>query len=334
MSKRIAAATLIAAVVAAAGLLASTTSGATKAQRTIALVRGTNGFYDPVQTGAKAAATALGDRLRVTVADDATTQISTIKSLIKLHVDAIAVDPMDHPRALKPVLAQAQAAGIAALSYAGAIHGSSVSVIKESATAYVHSLLNALAAQMGDKGAYAVIACRPANAVVHTWLRAIEALPAQYPRMKQAAVVYGDDTGNAQEIARFRHLLKTHPGLRGLIALCPTEAYVLPQAISQTGNVGKVFAAGDGGECPPVDPQLATYVRRGTEELVCEGDPAKLGYATAWAADYLGGGHVFAPGPYHVGGPVGTVHYFAPNKELRVGQPLTITRANLDKYTG
>jgi ABC-type sugar transport system substrate-binding protein len=336
MRKRVAAtASLVAAVAAAVALLASATNGATKAPRTIALVRGTNGFYDPVRTGAQAAATALGDRLRVVVADDLTTQISTIKSLITHNVDAIAVDPTDHPRALKPVLAQAQAAGIAALSFAGSVHGSSVSVINEGAAAYTNALLKALATQMGGKGAYMVVACRPANAIVHTWLNSIESAGAATAQMERVGVVYGDDSGNAQETARFTHLIKTHPGLRGLIALCPTEAYIVPQAISKAGMVGTVFAAGDGGNCPPaVDPQLATYVRQGTEELVCEGDPTKLGYATAWAADYLAGGQTFRPGPYAVGGPVGTVHYFAPNKELRVGRPLTITKANVDKYSG
>jgi rhamnose transport system substrate-binding protein len=346
MNKRIAVMTvLVAAIAAAAGLLASTSGGATRASRTIAIVRGTNGYYDDVLTGAKAASAALGDRLRIEVADDATTQtsissqVSIIKSLIKKHVDAIAVDPTDHPRALKPVLAQARAAGIAALSFSGSIHGSTVSVINEGASAYTHALLNALAAQMGQKGEYMVIACRPANAIVQTWLHTIEGVPQGappllYPQMERVGVVYGDDSGGPQEVARFAHLIKTHPDLRGLIALCPAEAYAVPRAISRAGEVGKVFAAGDGQGCPPVDPQLAPYVRQGAEELVCEGVPSKLGYATAWAADYLASGHTFRPGPYNVGGPVGTVHYFGPNKELRVGMPLTITKANLDKYSG
>jgi hypothetical protein len=57
-------------------------------------------------------------------------------------------------------------------------------------------------------------------------------------------------------------------------------------------------------------------------------DPAKLGYLTVWAADYLAGGHSFAPGSYNAGGPVGTVSYYSDNQELRLGQPLTITQAN------
>jgi hypothetical protein len=33
-----------------------------------------------------------------------------------------------------------------------------------------------------------------------------------------------------------------------------------------------------------------------------------------------------------VGGPVGTVRYYSRNEELRLSQPLTITKANLDQY--
>src|SRR5438105_2574901 len=245
MNKRFAAmATLVAAVVAAAGLVASTSSGATKAQRTIALVRGTNSFYDPVQTDAEAASAALGDRLLIEVADDAATQISTIKSLIARHVDAIAVDPTDHPAALKPVLAQAQAAGIPTLSFEQAIAGSrSVWVNQTGSTEYAQALADALAAQTGGKGQYAIVPCRPANPIVQTWLKAIKAyIPTQYPRMKRVAVVYGDDSGGPHETAMFRHLIKAHPHLRGLIALCQTEAFVVPQAIIQARKVGKVFA--------------------------------------------------------------------------------------------
>ena len=53
-----------------------------------------------------------------------------------------------------------------------------------------------------------------------------------------------------------------------------------------------------------------------------------------WAADYLASGHTFAPGQYDVGGPVGTVTYDAKNQELPLGQPLTITKANLGQYAG
>jgi hypothetical protein len=49
-------------------------------------------------------------------------------------------------------------------------------------------------------------------------------------------------------------------------------------------------------------------------------------------ANYLLTGHPFRPGAYQVGGPIGLVYYYAKHQELRLGQPLTITKANLGLY--
>ena len=49
-------------------------------------------------------------------------------------------------------------------------------------------------------------------------------------------------------------------------------------------------------------------------------------------ADYLLTGHHFRSGAYQVGGPIGLVWYYATHQELRLGQPLTITKKNVDQY--
>ena len=67
-------------------------------------------------------------------------------------------------------------------------------------------------------------------------------------------------------------------------------------------------------------------------EDVVAGDPIKLGYLTVWAAHHLLTGHRFRPGAYQVGGPIGLVWYYATHQELRLGQPLTITKKNVDQY--
>ena len=230
---------------------------------------------------------------------------------------------------------QANTAGIATLWYRDPSNGTSVWVNLSSATEFAHGLADALAAQMGEQGGYVIVPCRPAYPIVQTWLRAVKAyVPARYPHMRRVAVVYGDDTGGRKETAMFAHFIKKHRRVRGLIALCPTEAFVVPRAIIQAGKIGKVFASGNGGDYAyaPIDPDLVTDVQRGAEELVSAGDPVKLGYLTVWAADYLASGHAFAPGQYNVGGPVGTVSYFSENHELRLGQLLTITKENVDQY--
>jgi ABC-type sugar transport system substrate-binding protein len=295
---------------------------------------GNSGFYDRVQSGAGAASAALGARLVVKASADPQ---SAIDQLIAQHVDAIAVDPGYAGTDPSSALIRAKKAGIATVSYDRPTFGSgSVWVHPAGTSKYAHALAASLAAQMSGKGRYAIVPCRPADPIVTTWLNRVKTyIPKRYPHMKRVAIAYGDDSGNTQETTRFERLI-VHRRLRGLIALCPTEAAVVPRAITQLGKVGKVFASGNGGadDCPPLDPEVAKYVKSGAEQIVCSADPAKLGYLTAWAENYLATGHTFKAGPVNVAGPVGTVRYHKANHELRLNQPLTITTANLAQYLG
>jgi ABC-type sugar transport system substrate-binding protein len=290
-----------------------------------------------VEKGAQAAAAGLGDRLDITEASDAATQISTIKSLIAEHADAIAIDTdlgSQTVNQVVPELAKARAAGIPTLSFEQQYPGS-VWVSLSSPDQFAQALADALASQMGGTGQYAIVPCRPAESIVQTWLKSVEGyVPQRYPAMKQVAVVYGDSGNGNADTHMFKRLIKRHRHLRGLIFLCPGEAQGVPQQVIAARKVGKVFSAGNGGACPPVAGPALGYVRRGAEELVCGGDPVKLGYLVVWAADYLASGHALAPGQYNVGGPVGSVSYYAENQELRLGQPLTITKDNVDQYSG
>jgi ABC-type sugar transport system substrate-binding protein len=330
---------LVAAVAATAGLVASTSSGAARTQRTIGLIAaaGSDGFFVPVQDGGKSAAAALGDQLEITVGSDAPTQISAINSLIAQHAAAIAVDTnegADTIKAVQPALARARAAGIPTLSYDQRYPGS-VWVSPSSPAQFAHALADALATQMQQRGQFMIVPCRPAEAIVGTWLKSTKAYIARrYPHMHRVGVVYGGLGNGPAGTLRLRPLLKKHPHLRGFDFLCPSETYTGPPQLVGAGKVGKIFSVGNSGGCPPLDSPLADSVRLGSTEIVCAGDPSKLGYLTIWAADYLARGNALVPGAYEVGGPVGNVHYYSRNAELRLGQPLTITKANVDQYVG
>jgi len=331
---------MIVPAVVAAGVLAAGSSGARQTQRTIGLITqtGADGFFNKFETGGKSAATALGDHLAITRVSDTPTQISTIKSLVAQHAAAIAIHP--DPATVKqvlPALARARAHGIATLSYELRSPGS-VWVNQASSTQVAQALADALASQMNQRGQFVIVSClRSAGAypIVGTRLKLTKAyIQRRYPQMQRVGVAYGDLGNGDVDTHLFNRLMRAHPQMRGLIFLCPGEAYNQPPLLVQAHKVGQVFTAGNGGDCPPLDDPYLTSVRLGAEEIVCEGDPAKLGYLTVWAADYLARGHRFAPGSYDVGGPVGTVRYFSHNRELRLGQPLTITKANLAQYAG
>src|SRR5262249_24517606 len=163
-------------------------SGADRAQRTIGLVVPSGQrFSAMVESGAGTAASVLGDRVAVTEASDAATQISTIESLIAQHVSAIAIDTdqgSDTVKQVLPELAKARAAGIPTLSFEQQYVGS-LWVSQSSPDQYAQALADALASQMGGAGQYAIIPCRPAESVVQAWLKAVEAYVLErYPGMK------------------------------------------------------------------------------------------------------------------------------------------------------
>jgi ABC-type sugar transport system substrate-binding protein len=124
--------------------------------------------------------------------------------------------------------------------------------------------------------------------------------------------------------------MATHPKLKGFLGIVPRASYAAAIAITEAHKIGKVFSAGNG-DGSFTDP-LPAWVRSGATEFVYGGDPVKLGYLTVWAADYLLSGHRFKAGAYNVGGPIGLVWYHASHQELRLGQPLTITKTNVEVY--
>jgi ABC-type sugar transport system substrate-binding protein len=322
-----------------AALLPGESSGGGKAQRTIGLISAADQFFGAIETGGQSAATALGDHLAISRPDDTPTRISTIKSLVAQHAGAIAIDtegPADAKQVL-PALAHARAAGIPTVSYEVRSPGS-LWVNLASPAQFAQSLADALASQMNQRGRFVIVSClrsAGAEAIVGTWLKLTKAyIQRRYPGMRRVGIAYGDLGNGDVDKHLFNRLMRAHPQLRGLIFLCPGEAYNQPPLLVKAHKVGEVFTAGNGGGCPPVDDPYLTSVRLGAEEIVCAGDPAKLGYLTVWAADHLARGEKFAPGSYDVGGPVGTVRYYSRNKELRLGQPLTITTANVDQYAG
>jgi ABC-type sugar transport system substrate-binding protein len=290
---------------------------------------------DQVENGGKSAAAALGDQLAITVASDATTQISTIKSLITQHAAAIVVDTDEGAatvNAVLPALAQARAAGIPTLSFYARYPGS-VWVNDSSPSQFAHALADALASQMKQHGQFMIVPCRPAEAIVGTWLKKTKPyIRRRYPRMRRVGVVYGSLGNGPAGTLVLRPLLRKHPHLRGFDFLCPSESSTGPPQLLRAHKVGKVFSAGNSGGCPPLFNPYAKSVRNGTAEIVCGGDPTNLGYLTIWAADHLAAGQTLVPGAYDVGGPIGSVHYYSRHEELRLGQPLTITKANLDQY--
>jgi rhamnose transport system substrate-binding protein len=309
-----------------ATLFAGPTAGARR-KDTIAYLT-----YVNMAKGSQEAAERLGVRiLRRRCGCPPEALVKLYQSMIARHVDAIVSD--GYNPTLTATLKKVRRAGILLISSGDDIAGKrDLWVSPSDETEYGHALADGLASQIGEQGEYAILEQRDESPVAGVWAKVVETyVSTAYPNMKLDRVVVGSGAGDPSEVDSVKSFLARHPNLKGLIAVTPTEAYMAAEAITEAGRIGQVFSAGNGGSGLN-DPQLIGYVRSGAAELVYGANPNALGYLTVWAAHYLLTGHHFRPGAYDVGGPIGLVYYYAKNQELRLGQPLTVTKDNLPLY--
>ncbi|HJQ49256.1 MAG TPA: substrate-binding domain-containing protein [Gaiellaceae bacterium] len=320
---------------ATAGALLAGPSGAAHPTYTIAFAsdQASSPRVQAIARGARAAAKRL--RVRFTVvgpsyAGPGDGFVSIFQSLIARHPDAIATEGF-FPQ-MKPVLDKARLAGITLVASGDDIDAKrSLWIGQSSPVEYAHALADALASQMKGRGEYAIAREPGQFPIANEEQRLIEAYVAKtYPNMHLDAVISGADANGYPLFTSVQKFVTAHPQLKGMIGVVPRCAYSIAEAIIHTHKEGKVFSADNGGGSFG-DP-LPGYVRKGVAQIVFGGDPVKLGYLTVWATDYLLTGHRFRSGVYQVGGPIGLVSYYANHQELRLGQPLTMTNANVDLY--
>ena len=332
LRKTIVAVALAVSLAALAATLLAHPSGAAHRRYTIADLTGN------MKKGGKEAAARLGVRLvvpkTVLLGSCCSTSdwIRLYKSMIARHVDAIISNGYDPT--LTSTFRKVRKAGILLISSADDIAGKRDLYVGYSAPAvFGHALADALAAQIGKKGEYAIIDEQSEYPIAQTWKKIVESyIQRAYPNMKLDGAQSETGAADQYEVDAVKSFMSANPNLKGLISITPRETYSAGEAITQAGRIGQIFPAGNGG-MTPVDSTLAGYVRSGAEELVYVDSNAKLGYLTVWAANYLLTGHRFRFGAYQVGGPIGQVWYYPKHRELRLDQPLTVTKKNVNFYS-
>ena len=325
--KTIGAIALVLSLAALAATLLVRSSGAAHRKYTIAYFGG--GYVN--KAGARKAAKRLGVRVLFPDPRSPSAWIRAYESLIARHVDAIVTSGFD-PKA-KPIYRKVRKAGILLIASGDDIAGKrDLWVSQSDPVAYGEALADALASQIGKEGEYAILDEQGEFPIAKTWKKIVAAyIPKAYPKMKLDGMLTETGAGDQNEVDSVKSFMATHPKLKGLIGITPTEAVMAAEAITQAGRIGQVFSAGNGDDNLPLDPQLRGYVRTGAAEFVFASNPAQQAYVTVWAAHYLLTGHHFRAGAYQVGGPIGRVWYYPKHQELRVGPPLTITKKNVGR---
>jgi rhamnose transport system substrate-binding protein len=123
-----------------------------------------------------------------------------------------------------------------------------------------------------------------------------------------------------------KDLMNAHPDLTGLVGECTASAPGVAKAVTEAGKVGQVFTVGLG------TPQsMKQYLENGSSSAAILWDVEQLGYLTAWAGHQLATGAPFRP-TNDVNSDLPAVTWDESQKMLLLGDPLRITKDNVDQY--
>ena len=258
---------------------------------------------------------------------DPAAQADIVRSYIQQGVDALIVAPND-PDSMAPLLKQAADAGIKVATADTDAPNSvrEVFVSQASSEGIGQALTDGLLKAMGGKGKYAIVSCGQTAENLNSWIEVQRKVTAEkYPGAQIVDVVYaGED--EAQSVAMAKDLMNAHPDLTGLVGECTASAPGVAKAVTEAGKIGQVFTVGLG------TPQsMKQYLDNGSSSAAILWDVEQLGYLTAWAGKQLASGVPFQP-TNKVNDALPSVQWNDGEKSLLLGDPLQITKANVNQY--
>jgi rhamnose transport system substrate-binding protein len=286
-------------------------------------------YFEAMNTGGQRAAKELGIEwiYRGASTADPGAQTEIVNSLIQQDVDVLVVAPND-PDSMAPVLQEARDAGIRVMtSDTDAPNSVREAFVNQATTEGIGTALtDSLLEAMGGKGKYAIVSCGQTAANLNSWIEVQRQVTAQkYPNAQIVDVVYaGED--EAQSVSMAKDLMNAHPDLTGLVGECTASAPGVAKAVTEAGKVGQVFTVGLG------TPQsMKQYLENGSSSSAILWDVEQLGYLTAWAGKQLASGTAFQS-TNNVNTALPAVTWTEPDKMLLLGDPLRITKDNVDQY--
>jgi rhamnose transport system substrate-binding protein len=321
--------------VAAAGVLAGVAGCEKKNEKTrIAMVVKNlgNGFFDAAHQGADEAAKQLGNVEVIytgPTTPSAEGQIEIINALISQKVDAIVISAND-PNALVPITKKAMARGIKVVSFDSGVapEGRQMQLNPSNSELIGEKLIQMASSAAGGAGEIAILSASAQATNQNIWIGVMKKVleKPDYAKLMLVATVYGDDQSD-KSYREAIGLLRSHPGLKAIIAPTTVGIVAASKAVVDEHLVGKVFVTGLG-----LPSEMAGHVKSGAVREFAIWNPIDLGYAATYAAGQLVKGGVDAkPGASVSVGRLGNVSLDA-NGEAALGPPFTYNSDNIDKF--
>lgn len=323
-----------AATSAPAATTAPTTAPAASTGRVYALVPKNlgNPYFDTANKGAQQAATELGVTVNYTgpATADATQQIQLINSLIAQKVSGLAISA-DDADALKPVGAQAIAAGIPVVSWDSAIAagGRTVHVNQAEAQGIADVQIKMALDLTGPNGGkIAILSATSTAPNQNEWIADMKTTlqKPEYSKLQLVDTVYGndEDTKSYQEA---QGLFMKYPDLKVIIAPTTVGIAAAARAVQDGNLVGKVFVTGLG-----TPNQMRAYVKSGASPEFALWNPSDLGYLAIYTLDAIATGKIKGqPGDKFTAGKLGQ-YTIAQDGTVLLGPPTVFDKNNIDQF--
>jgi rhamnose transport system substrate-binding protein len=295
----------------------------------------TNNPYEVIaDQGGAAALKELGGKVVVSsgTQDTAAAQIPSIQAAIQAHADAIVIAGND-PSALCPALGQAQAAGIAVVSFDSDVTCPNHLFINQANTEQIGtSEVDLLAKEIGSKGDIAILSAAATATNQNAWIGYMKSQLKKYPNMKLVSTVYGNDDP-ATSLTVLQGLLTAYPNLRGIISPTTVGISTAAQYLDKHKIPNSKLALTGLG----LPSQMKPYVLDGTVTAFELWNPNDLGYLAGYAAASLASktftlatGATFSAGKlksYTLLPPAGTT-----GLSVVLGPPTVFDKTNVAKF--
>ena len=212
---------------------------------------GTDPYMVTVQKAVEAAAAKDGSTVIYTSPSDATgaAQIPFVNQLISQGVDVIAISGSDLNSA-SAALAKAKQAGIKVISWDSDVAPDSRAFfLNQADTSKIgDQMLASLSDMIGGEGDFAILSSTQTAVNQNAWIASIKdklANDPKYSKMKLVTVAYGEEKAdvNAQKA---KELVQAYPNLKGIIVPAGIGLPAAAEALSQSGDLGRVKISGLG----------------------------------------------------------------------------------------
>lgn len=253
-------------------------------------------------------------------------QVRLMENLIQQKVDAISISVLDS-ESLNPVMERAEQAGIKVYTSDSDSPNSvrDVYVAQALDEELGATLIDRLAAQIGEAGEIGIVSGESTATNLNTWIDYMKKqVEAKYPNIKIVDIRYTTGGSSEDALRQADDLLTRFPDIKGLVAVASTTVPGVAQAVENAGKSGQVAVIGYGSPNT-----VRPFIKSGVMKESILWDPRALGYLNVWAGIQLLEGKEFQA-TNKVPGLDGEIRYFPDTGTLLLGTPLVIDAANVD----